>query len=85
MAEYKRFRASIGGFNRQDVADYIEQMCSEHREQLLACRKECDELKQACAQAELRRDELAAKVKRLHELFGELEETFREIDAEREN
>ncbi len=83
MPEYKRFRTSLGGFNRQDVADYIEQTSREYREKLKACEKELNALKNERAEVERRREALDAKVQRLHDLFAELEETFRKIDEEK--
>ena len=83
MADFMRFRTSIGGFNRQDVADYIENMSRECKEKLRAREQECSDLHKEIAELTSQRDALAAKVKRLHELFGELEETFRSIDEEK--
>lgn len=47
MAETIRFRTALGGFNRQDVANYIETSSKKHREELSQLK---DEL--TCAQAE---------------------------------
>ena len=82
MAEFQRFRTSISGFNRQDVADYIERMSRNFGEKLRAREQECSDLRKEISDLTSQRDALAAKVKRLHELFGELEETFRTIDEE---
>ena len=36
MADFSRFRSSLGGFNRSDVANYIEALSAEHQKQLKA-------------------------------------------------
>lgn len=44
MAEENgRFRAALGGFNRRDVAQYIEKMAKEHREQVEALQAELEQ------------------------------------------
>lgn len=83
MAEFMKFRSSLGGFNRQDVSDYIEKLCLEHDEKLRACEEENSALRLELAEVKSGRDALAAKVDRLHELFGELEATFRTIKEEK--
>ena len=30
MADFKKFRSSVGGFNRADVSNYIERLCAEY-------------------------------------------------------
>ena len=31
MADFMKFRSSVGGFNRADVSNYIERLCAEHK------------------------------------------------------
>lgn len=65
MPEMIRFRTALGGFNRADVANYIEASAKKHREELSALK---DEL--ACANAEKREalEKLAALNARLEAL-----------------
>ena len=85
MAEFKQFRSSIGGFNRQDVSDYIEKMSHEHLEQMHTCESVINMLRSECEDLKKQRDALNAKVKRLHRLFADLQDTFRAIDEEQED
>lgn len=34
MSDFSKFRTSLSGFNRSDVANYIEALCADHRRQL---------------------------------------------------
>ena len=40
MADFSKFRSSLNGFNRSDVAEYIEALCAEHQKALQAAREE---------------------------------------------
>jgi len=40
MTDFSKFRSSLGGFNRSDVANYIETLCAEHQKQLKAAQAE---------------------------------------------
>lgn len=44
MADFSKFRSSLNGFNRLDVADYIEALCAEHRKALASAQEEADAL-----------------------------------------
>jgi len=44
MADFSKFRSSLNGFNRSDVAEYIEVLCAEHRKELKAARDEAADL-----------------------------------------
>lgn len=44
MADFSKFRSSLNGFNRLDVADYIESLCAEHSKALASAREESDAL-----------------------------------------
>ena len=44
MADFSKFRSSLNGFNRLDVADYIEALCAEHRKALASAQEESDAL-----------------------------------------
>ena len=55
MADFSKFRSSIGGFNRSDVVDYIESVSVEHKKELrrLKDANEKLEAEKAALQAEL--------------------------------
>ena len=40
MADFSKFRSSLGGFNREDVANYIETQSIAHQKELRALREE---------------------------------------------
>lgn len=40
MADFSKFRTSIGGFHRADVSEYIERLCAEHQKELRQCEAE---------------------------------------------
>ena len=40
MTDFSKFRSSLSGFNRSDVANYIETLCAEHQKQLKAEKEE---------------------------------------------
>ena len=44
MADFSKFRSSLNGFNRLDVANYIESLCAEHRKALASAQEEADAL-----------------------------------------
>lgn len=43
MAVIQKFRAALGGFNRQDVQNYIEQLTATHRQELGELQKQLEE------------------------------------------
>lgn len=56
MSDFSKFRGSLGGFNRADVADYIEKLCLTHAAELKERSRRVEELTRALedAQAQLR-------------------------------
>ena len=46
MAEFSKFRTSIGGFHRADVSNYIETICAEHERTLKLERRERETVQQ---------------------------------------
>lgn len=44
MNDFSKFRSSLSGFNRSDVANYIEALCAEHRKELRAAQEEREAL-----------------------------------------
>jgi chromosome segregation ATPase len=71
MADFSKFRTSIGGFNRSDVSDYMTKICAEHQSVLRQNQKETAALKQRLEAAELALDDAVAQ---LDQIKAELEE-----------
>ena len=72
MADFTKFRTSVGGFNRSDVADYIEALCTEQKK---ACKALEDEKQSLASQLEEAQISLTAKERELQALRQKLEET----------
>ena len=73
-----QFRNAVfGGFNRQDVLDYLETLARENAQKR-------QELEQSIGRAEGERDELCAQKQALEEQKRALEESRREAEALRE-
>lgn len=69
MADFTRFRTSVGGFNRSDVANYIESLSAEHKRTAKKLEEEKDamaariaELEQAAAEQTARKEALEQKL-----------------------
>lgn len=69
MADFTRFRTSVGGFNRSDVANYIESLSAEHKRTTKKLEEEKDamaariaELEQAAAEQTARKEALEQKL-----------------------
>lgn len=78
MADFSKFRGSLGGFNRTDVADYIEKLCLSHAAELKERSRRMDELTQALADAQTQLREVRAERDRLQE---ELQEAREDLEA----
>ncbi len=52
MAVIQQFRTAVGGFNRQDVQDYIERLAAAHRQELAELQKRLEEADARSAQLE---------------------------------
>lgn len=76
MAETHRFRSALGGFNRQDVVQYIEYMNTKHTAQVNQLTSEVDFLRQ-----QLERQTSAAESA---EQIAQLEEKCAALEAERD-
>ncbi len=70
MADFSKFRSSLGGFNREDVANYIETQSIAHQKELRALREENarliaerDEARQALAALQAQADAEAGEDK----------------------
>ena len=72
MADFTKFRTSVGGFNRSDVADYIEALCVEQKKALKALEDEKESLTSQLEEAQI---SLTSKEQEARELRQKLEET----------
>jgi DNA repair exonuclease SbcCD ATPase subunit len=57
MADFSKFRTSIGGFNRSDVSDYMTKVAAEHQAILKQNQKETAELQQRLRETEFSLDD----------------------------
>lgn len=78
MAEMQNFRSAIGGFNRQDVVQYIEYMNHQHSTQIAQLNNQLQALREELAQAKTAADptlqaQLEAANARCAELEAKLE------------
>ena len=84
MAVIQQFRTAVGGFNRQDVQNYIEQMASGHRKELEELQKRLDEVQDQGMQLEsalfAAREELQSAIEELERLRAQLEESEQTAD-----
>ena len=71
-----------GGFDKQDVIDYIEKTAKESEEQLTVAKKEQDQLSQEVSRLEALREELEAERDTLSQKNRELEERYAVLGAE---
>lgn len=75
MAEENgRFRAALGGFNRRDVAQYMEKMAKEHREQVEALQAELERTR-------TEKEALAAELEGLRSHSGDLADQEAKVRA----
>jgi len=72
MADFSKFRSALNGFNRSDVANYIETSSAQHQTALQELQKQIDTLTSDLAQAQAALD---AQTSRSAELQKQLEET----------
>lgn len=62
MADFSKFRTSIGGFNRNDVSDYMTKICAEHQAAMRQNQKETAALTQRLEAAELALEDAVAQL-----------------------
>ena len=72
------FRTAIGGFNRQDVTDYIEKAQKQAAEAAAAREREAEELRASLERAGAEREEAIAS---LEARAGELDEARRQLES----
>ena len=64
MADFSKFRTSIGGFNRSDVSDYMTKVAAEHQAILKQNQKETAELSQRLRETEMSLDDTLTQLSR---------------------
>ena len=72
MAEFTKFRTALNGFNRSDVTEYIELLCSQHQEAMRNSQEEIEILTRQLADAQ---EQLENQTARTDGLQKQLEET----------
>ena len=78
MAGVQNFRSALGGFNRQDVVDYIEYMNNKHNSELEQLNTQLQNATEALAQAKaVDNTELLAKLEAAEARCAELEEALK--------
>lgn len=73
MADFTKFRSSVGGFNRSDVANYIEALSMGHQQATKKLREENADLSAQLAQLHLQLDEQTAAKEALQEKLTQTE------------
>ena len=68
------FRSALGGFNREDVNNYIEKLNAEFAERERAAKKKLEAAEEKCAELENIKAQLDTKLLRLAELEAEAEQ-----------
>ena len=81
MADFSKFRSSLGGFNRSDVVNYIEASSLEHHKELRGLKESCEaltaeneSLREQLAQVEAERTMLQAECEQLRAQLDQLRE-----------
>lgn len=72
MADFMKFRSSVGGFNRADVSNYIERLCAEHKRSEKRLQEENETL---AARIQTLEADTAAQAAALDAARSKLEET----------
>lgn len=73
MADFTKFRTSMGGFKRSDVTNYIESLCAEHMKIQKELRDERDDLFSRLSQNQQELQEQTASVEALRQQLRETE------------
>ena len=84
MSDFSKFRTSLSGFNRSDVANYIENLCTDHRKQLKekdaereAVLEQLNDVRNALEEKDARAAALSAE---LEQVKAALEETQKMLE-----
>ena len=75
--------AALGGFQKQDVLNFVEQSAREHAEEVAALRRELEEAGAAAKEAKDRAAALAGQVETLERDNARLQEALRQKEEER--
>lgn len=74
--------AAIGGFNKQDVLDYLEQLAKENREQIQSLQDQLTKAQEQCRQLEARESQFNAHVAQLTREKDALQQTAVQTQSE---
>lgn len=81
MADFTKFRSSVGGFHRADVTDYIETLCTEHKRTEKRLQEEKDALTAQVQELETRHAAKAAALQAAQEQIAQLEASLSSTEA----
>lgn len=73
MADFTKFRSSMGGFKRSDVTNYIESLCAGHHQATKKMQEEKEALSAQLAQVSLQLEEQTAAAAALQQKLAETE------------
>ena len=73
MADFTKFRTSMGGFKRSDVTNYIESLCAEHMKAQKELRDDRDDLFSRLSKTQQELQEQTASVEALRQQLRETE------------
>ena len=78
MSDFSKFRGSLGGFNRTDVADYIEKLCLTHAAELKERSRRAEELQTQLEETRAQLRETEADRDRLQDQLQEAQDQLQE-------
>lgn len=78
MSDFSKFRGSLGGFNRTDVADYIEKLCLTHAAELKERSRRAEELQTQLEETRAKLRETEADRDRLQDQLQEAQDQLQE-------
>lgn len=78
MSDFSKFRGSLGGFNRTDVADYIEKLCLTHAAELKERSRRAEELQTQLEETRAQLWETEADRDRLQDQLQEARDQLQE-------
>lgn len=81
MSDFSKFRGSLGGFNRTDVADYIEKLCLTHAAELKERSRRAEELQTQLEETRAKLRETEADRDRLQDQLQEAQDALEAATA----
>ncbi len=81
MADFTKFRTSMGGFNRTDVSNYIETLCADHKNALKALEEENQALTERVTILESQNSTRAAHLEEAQKKLAETETALASTEA----